>query len=107
VVIAMAIGILIRHSAGAISLLLICNLAVEGLISLIPTVGVEIHKWMPFNVAHKFLTGDGASNGARGAHAGPPLSDSSQSPGWALAYFAGFALVLLGIAIVVARERDA
>jgi ABC-2 type transport system permease protein len=106
-VIAIAVGILIRHSAGAISLLLIYNLAVEGLISLIPTVGIDIHKWMPFDAAHKFLTGDGASNGARGANAGPPLSDSPLSPGWALAYFAGFALVLLGIAIVVARKRDA
>jgi ABC-2 type transport system permease protein len=106
-VIAMAIGILIRHSAGVISLLLIYNLAVEGLISLIPTVGVDIHKWMPFNVAHKFLTGDGASNGPRGANAGPPLSDSPLSPGWALAYFAEFALVLLDVAIVVARKRDA
>jgi ABC-2 type transport system permease protein len=106
-VIAIAVGILIRHSAGAISLLLIYNLAVESLISLIPSAGPKIHQWMPFNVAHKFLTGDGASNGGRGANAGPPLSDSPLSPGWALAYFAGFALVMLGIAIVAAKKRDA
>jgi ABC-2 type transport system permease protein len=106
-VIAVSVGILLRHSAGAISLLLIYNLAVENLIQLIPKVGMEIHKWMPFNVAHKFLTGDGASNGARGGNAGPPLSDSPLSPGWALAYFAAFALVMLGIAITVAKKRDA
>lgn len=106
-VVAMAVGILVRHSAGAISLLLIYNLAVESLISLIPKVGAGIHKWMPFNVADKFITGDGSSNGARGADAGGRLSDSPLSPGWALAYFAGFALVMLGIAIVTAKKRDA
>jgi ABC-2 type transport system permease protein len=106
-VIAIAVGILIRHSAGAISLLLIYNLAVESLISLIPSAGPKIHKWLPFNVAEKFLTGNGASNGGRASNTGPPLSDSPLSPGWALAYFAGFALVLLGIAIFAANKRDA
>ncbi|MCU1684591.1 MAG: hypothetical protein JWQ81_5330 [Amycolatopsis sp.] len=106
-VIAVAVGILIRHSAGALSLILIYSLAVEGLISIIPTVGPKIHQWLPFNVAEKFLTGNGASNGVRGADAGPPLSDSPLSPGWALAYFAGFSLVMLFIAITVAKKRDA
>jgi ABC-2 type transport system permease protein len=105
-VIAVAVGILIKHSAGAISLLLIYNFAVESLIQLIPNVGKDIHKWMPFNVAHKFLTGTGESNGANGV-GGPPLSDSPLSPGWAVAYFAGIALVLLVIAIVTAKRRDA
>jgi hypothetical protein len=35
------------------------------------------------------------------------LSNSPLSQGWALAYFAGFALVMLAIAIGVARKRDA
>jgi ABC-2 type transport system permease protein len=106
-VIAVAVGILLRHSAGAISLLLIYNLAVESLIQLIPNIGAKIHDWMPFNVAHKFLTGTGGSNGGNGGEAGPPLSTSTLSPAWALAYFAAFALVLLAIAIFVAKKRDA
>jgi ABC-2 type transport system permease protein len=106
-VIAVAVGLLIRHSAGAISLLLIYNLAVESLVQLIPGVGDDIHRWMPFNVAAKFITGDGASNGGRGAEAGPGLSDSTLSPAWALAYFAGFAVVMLVIAISTAKRRDA
>lgn len=106
-VVAMAVGILVRHSAGAISLLMIYSLAVESLVQLIPNVGDDIYKWMPFNVAHKFVTGDGASNAGRAAEAGAPLSTSPLSPGWALAYFAAFALVLLGIAIATARRRDA
>ncbi|MEU6644963.1 ABC transporter permease [Saccharomonospora sp. NPDC046836] len=106
-VIAVAVGILIRHSAGAISLLLIYNLAVESLIRLIPTIGNDIYEWLPFNVANKFLTGDGASNMGRAPDAGAPMSTSTLSPGWALAYFAGVAVVLLAIAITTARRRDA
>ncbi|PRX47644.1 ABC-2 type transport system permease protein [Prauserella shujinwangii] len=106
-VMAVAVGILVRHSAGAISLLLIYNLAVESLVSLIPNIGDDIYEWMPFNVANKFLTGAGASNAGRAAEAGAPMSTSPLSPGWALAYFAGVALVLLGIAIASARRRDA
>lgn len=105
--IAVAVGILVRHSAGAIALLMIYSLAVEGLIRLIPNVGPNIYKWLPFNVAEKFLTGDGVSNFGRNAQAGPPLSTAVLSQGWALAYFAGIALVLLAVAIGVARKRDA
>ncbi|PXY31603.1 ABC transporter permease [Prauserella muralis] len=106
-VIAVAVGILVRHSAGAISLLLIYNLAVESLIQLIPSIGDDIYKWLPFNVANKFLTGAGESNAGRMAEAGAPLSSSPLSPGWALAYFAAFAAVLLTIAITTAKRRDA
>ncbi|GAB3480454.1 ABC transporter permease [Amycolatopsis cihanbeyliensis] len=103
-IIGMSVGLLIRHSAGAISLLLIYTLAVESLVGLIPNVGADIQKWMPFHVAEKFLTGDGATRSGMG---GPPLSTSPLSPGWALAYFAGFALLMLVIGIGTARKRDA
>jgi ABC-2 type transport system permease protein len=106
-VIAVAVGILIRHSAGAIALLLIYALAVESLVRLIPKIGDDIFKWMPFNVAEKFLTGDGASNMGRNAAAGAPLSTATLSQGWALVYFAAFAIVLLIIAISSANRRDA
>lgn len=106
-VVAVAVGLLVRHSAGAISLLLIYNLAVENLVRLIPGVGEDIYDWLPFNTANKFLTGDGASNAGRNADAGAQLSTSTLSPGWALAYFAGFALTLLAIAIGTTKKRDA
>ncbi|RSM84102.1 hypothetical protein DL991_01015 [Amycolatopsis sp. WAC 01375] len=95
-VIAIAIGILIRHSAGAISLVLIYALAVENLIQLIPKIGKDIYDWMPFHVADRFLGGSGP------AAANAPLSQAGS-----LAYFAGFALVLLVISLVVANKRDA
>lgn len=106
-VLAVAVGILIRHSAGAISVLLIYNLGVESLVPLIPNIGDDIYDWLPFNVANKFLTGDGASNAGRVADAGAPLSTSPLSPGWALAYFAGIAVALLAVAVFTANKRDA
>lgn len=99
-VLAVALGILIRHSAGAIALLLIYYLAVEELVQIIPKIGHHIHEWMPFNVANKFLRGGAQVDG-------PPPSDSPLSAGWALAYFAGIAVVLLLVALGVAKKRDA
>ncbi|WP_290056735.1 ABC transporter permease [Amycolatopsis solani] len=99
-VLAVAVGVLIRHSAGAIALLLIYNLAVEDLIQLIPKIGAHIHEWMPFNAANKFLRGSAVVDG-------PSPSDSPLSPGWALAYFAGIAIVFLLVALGVAKKRDA
>ena len=105
--IAVAVGILIRHSAGAISLLLIYTLAVESLVRLIPSIGEDIYQWLPFNVADKFLRGNGASNAGRAAGEGAPMSTAVLGQGWALLYFAAFAVVLLAIAISVAKKRDA
>ncbi|EME56694.1 ABC transporter permease [Amycolatopsis decaplanina] len=95
-VIAVAVGVLIRQSAGAISLLLIYTLAVENLIQLIPKIGRDIYDWMPFHVADRFLTGSGRA-----------MADAPLSQAGSLAYFAGFALVLLAISLVVADKRDA
>jgi ABC-2 type transport system permease protein len=61
---------------------------------------------MPFYVADKFLTGDPDPT-ARSAAAGPPPSEAVLSPWWAAAYFVGFALVLLTVAIFAANKRDA
>ncbi|HEY7591915.1 MAG TPA: ABC transporter permease [Actinophytocola sp.] len=105
-VIAVAVGILVRHSAGAVSLVLVYSQVVESLVALIPKVGDDIQKWMPFYVANKFLTGDPDATG-RAITDGPPPSDAVLSPWWSLAYFVGFALVLLGIAIYSANKRDA
>jgi len=104
-VIAMAVGTLIRHSAGAVSLLLIYTLLVESLVQLIPNVGVDIQKWMPFNVANKFLTGD--PDPTNRFLDGPPPSNATLSPWWALAYFAAFAVVMLSVALFTANKRDA
>jgi len=105
-IVAVAVGVLIRHSAGAVSLTLIYVLLVESLVALIPNVGDDIQKWMPFYVVNKFLTGDPDITN-RPIAEGPPPSDISLSPWMALAYFAGFALVMLIAALFTANKRDA
>lgn len=100
-VIAIAVGLLVRHSAGAISLLLIYMLALEDLVMLIPDIGVDIHEWMPFNVANNFIFGHGEQSEFGG------MSTATLSPGWSLAYFTAFVLVLLGIAVTTTKKRDA
>jgi ABC-2 type transport system permease protein len=105
-VIAVAVGLLVRHSAGAVSLVLIYSQLVESLVALIPKVGDDIQKWMPFYVANRFLTGDPDPTGRLVAE-GPPPSAATLSPWWAAAYFVGFAVVLLIIALVTANKRDA
>ncbi|WP_026421728.1 ABC transporter permease [Actinokineospora inagensis] len=91
-VIAVAVGTLIRQSAGAISVLLIWPLLVENLVQLIPRVGEDIHNWMPFTAVSRFT--DSTVPGPIG-------------PWASLAYFAGVAAVLLVAALAVAEKRDA
>lgn len=96
-VIAVAVAILVRHTAGAVSIVLVWALMAEQLFELIPGVGDMVGPWLPFRSAKDFLTADGpASGGLLGG--GPWVS---------LAYFAVVAAVLLGVSIAVSRRRDA
>ncbi|WP_436492945.1 hypothetical protein [Actinokineospora sp. HUAS TT18] len=92
-VIAVSVGILIRQSAGAISVLLIWPLLVESLVQLIPRIGEKIAWRMPFTNASEFLAG--------------PTPGAAFSPWVGLAYFAAVAAALLTTALVVASKRDA
>jgi ABC-2 type transport system permease protein len=96
-VIAVAVGILIRQSAGAITLLLVYVLLVENLISLIPKIGADVQKWMPFVQAANFAP----------VAAGGGRTDLPLSPWGSLLYFAGIAAVLLAVALATAKRRDA
>jgi ABC-2 type transport system permease protein len=100
-VIAVAIGILVRQTAGAVAILLIYSLLVENLVVLIPKIGHTVQKWMPFNVANHYLTA-GSPDAGPGSTTGMPLG------AWpSLLYFAGIGVVLLIIALVTANRRDA
>ncbi|WP_238161764.1 ABC transporter permease subunit [Kribbella antibiotica] len=103
-VIAVAVGILIRQSAGAIAILILWPLLVENLFNLIPKIGDDLSKWSPFQNASSFLTqgNDGGFAGAVG-----DASNYALSPWWALLYFAGWAIGLLAIALFSANKRDA
>jgi ABC-2 type transport system permease protein len=101
-VIALSVGILVRQSAGAISIVLIYTMLVEPLVSMIPSVGHTIHQWMPFTMAHEFLTGNSDLPADPGGNSAGVIG-----PWWALAYFAATAAILLGTALFTASKRDA
>jgi ABC-2 type transport system permease protein len=103
-VIAVAIGILIRQSAGAIAILILWPLLVENLFNLIPKVGDDMARWSPFANGSSFLN-QGQDFGLAGAGAGG--SEFALSPWWALLYFAGWAAGLMAIALYSASKRDA
>lgn len=92
-VLAVAVGALLRQSAGAVALLLLFPLAVENLVQLIPRIGDDLHTWMPFVNANRFL--DQA-----------PVGDTL-GPWGSLGYFAVVVAVMLGLALVVVNRRDA
>lgn len=101
-IIAVAVGILIRQSAGAIAIVICWPLLIEGIGLAIPKVGEFIGDWGPFSRAGWFITGDqGINPGTDSA------STSVMSPTWSLIYFAAWAIGLLVISLVVAKKRDA
>ena len=104
---AVGVGLLVRHGAGALALVITYILAVEDLVTLIPHAGILIHRWLPFNVVTKFLSDIGQANGGRDGGNANVLSDSPLNPGWALAYFAAFAALVLTAGITTAKRRDA
>ncbi|MEV7037880.1 hypothetical protein [Amycolatopsis sp. NPDC051061] len=101
------VGLLVRHTAGTVALLVAYPLMAENVVQLIPRAGQAIHRWMPLNAVTKFLSGSGEANAGRDGGNAAVLSDSPLSPGWALAYFGAFAAVLLAAGITQARRRDA
>lgn len=95
-VIAVAIGSLVRQPAGAVTLLLVWSMALEPLITLIPGVGDEIYRLLPF-VNGTLFAGDAEITGVL-----DPLSTIAS-----LGVLAGTAFALLGVATVVLQRRDA
>jgi ABC-2 type transport system permease protein len=102
-IIAIAVGILVRQTAGAVAILLVWNMLLEGLIGIIPKVGVKIQAWLPFMNANHFLQ-LGGENPAEQAGAGVDFKFSQWG---SLAYFAGIAIAMLVVALIVAKRRDA
>lgn len=103
-VIAVAVGILIRQSAGAVAILILWPLAIENLFNLIPKVGDDMSQWSPFANGGSFLN-QGQDHGLFGGPGDP--GSYAMGPWLALLYFAGWAAALLTIALVSANERDA
>ncbi|MDV8014089.1 MULTISPECIES: ABC transporter permease [Rhodococcus] len=94
VVLAIAVGALLRQSAGAIALLLLWPLLIESLFGMFGSFGRNVTPFLPFANADHFLSSGSSTN----FHWGP----------WgSLFYFAAFVLVVFGISIAVVNKRDA
>lgn len=93
-ILAVAVGTLIRQTAGAVTLLMIWVFLVESLIALVPDVGRDIQQWMPFVAADRFLSGS-------------PTGDAPLGPWASLVYFFALAVGMLIIALVSVQRRDA
>lgn len=102
-VLAVAVGIMVRQSAGAIAIVICWPLLLEGIGRAIPKVGDFIGDWGPFSRADWWLTGDQNPT----ANSGPPAHAAVMGPAWSLVYFAAWAIGLLVIALVIAKKRDA
>ncbi|TQF69348.1 ABC transporter permease [Rhodococcus spelaei] len=94
VVLAVAVGSLIRQSAGAITLLLLWPLLLESLFSLFGTFGEKVRPFLPFANANHFL---GQDQGI----------DWHWGPWGSLVYFAVVVLAIFGAALVMVNRRDA
>ena len=94
VALAIAVGALLRQSAGAIALLLLWPLLIESLFGMFGSFGRNVTPFLPFANADHFLSSGSSTN----FHWGP----------WgSLFYFAAFVLVIFGISIAVVNKRDA
>lgn len=102
-IIAVAVGTIVRQSAGAIAIVLIWPLLLESLVSLIPTVGLKIYPWLPFQAGAAFISS--SEDLAGGGRGGPDVSHPGAVGG--LLVFLGYAVVLWLIALLVLNKRDA
>jgi ABC-2 type transport system permease protein len=102
-VIAVAVGLLVRHTAAALSIILVWLLLLENLLPIIPRVGDDIQDWLPFIVGNNFVVA-----GQPPTTDGPPVLEGLPFGPWgSLAYFAAVAAGLLAAALLLARRRDA
>lgn len=100
-VLAVAVAILLRSTAGSLSLLLGWVLVVEPVVASLPRVGDDVHRWLPFANADHFLYAGLPEPGSIFA-AGMPFG-----PWGSLGYVAAITAALLVAALWVANRRDA
>jgi ABC-2 type transport system permease protein len=101
-VIAVAVGSMIRQSAGAITILLIWPLLVENLVTLIPKVGPKIQPWLPFQAGSTFVRPPPGT-----IIDGQVLPQTGPTAVQGLLVFAGTAVILWIAALVLMQRRDA
>lgn len=95
-VIAVGVAALVREPAAAVALLLVWTFGVENLVALLPGIGADLHRYLPFVNAALFA-GDQEVIGVS-----EPLA-----PLASLGVLATTAVVIMTVATVVLRRRDA
>jgi ABC-2 type transport system permease protein len=96
-VLGVGVAALLRHSAGAVAVLLLWPLVVEPIVGNLPSIGSEVGPHLPFANAFTFL---------RVQWLYPTYAMPWGEVG-SLAYFAVVVAVVYGVAIVVVNRRDA
>ncbi|WP_062990158.1 ABC transporter permease [Nocardia anaemiae] len=95
VILAVGIGVLVRQSAAAISLIVLWPLLIEPLLGAFGSFGRNVQPFLPFANASHFYS---ASESTANWHWGP----------WGgLLYFAVFVAIVFGAALVMVNQRDA
>ncbi|MEU2040176.1 ABC transporter permease [Nocardia niwae] len=95
VLLAIGVGVLVRQSAAAISLIVLWPLLIEGLLGAFGSFGRNVTPFLPFANANRFFS---ASASTANWHWGA----------WgSLLYFTVFVAIVFGAALVVVNQRDA
>ncbi len=97
-VLAVAVGTLVRQSAGAIAVVLLWPLLVENLFALFGSFGRDLQPWLPFNASTAFYAGGEDFN---------PFGGNAPTWWQGGLVFAATAVVLLVLALASAKRRDA
>ncbi|MFE0020018.1 hypothetical protein [Amycolatopsis sp. NPDC059021] len=98
-ILGVGVGLLLRSTALALTLVLVWTQLLEGLVMLIPRVGKDIYQWMPFYAADQFAGGNLLRTTLQ---LSPPMG-----PWGYLGYFAAISVVVFAAGVAVTQRRDA
>ena len=101
-VISIAVGTLIRQSAGAITILLLWPLLVESLFNVFGSFGRDLAPWLPFAAGSRFTQDNSMEMGGESL-----ILENAPSPLQGILIFAATGVVIWLIALVALNRRDA
>ncbi|AIG64711.1 hypothetical protein CATYP_09245 [Corynebacterium atypicum] len=93
VVFSQAIGLLVRHTAGAVGIVLAWKFAAEEIVGFFPKYGPQVREWLPFQHLSNFVNGGGFME--------------SWSTASSAGYFFVWAVVLWALGLAALYARDA
>ncbi|WP_280236420.1 ABC transporter permease [Nocardia cyriacigeorgica] len=95
VALAIGVGVLVRQSAAAISLIVLWSLLIEPLLGAFGSFGRNVTPFLPFQNASRFLSVDG------------PAGNWHWGVWGSLLYFIAFVAIVFGAALFAVNQRDA